>query len=202
MRRGILGGTFDPVHIGHLLMAEMCRDALQLDQVHFVPAGDPPHKPGVPISPGKVRVEMLELAVAGASSFFIDRRELGRQGPTYTVDTLTEFREEFPDDDLYFLMGADSLRDFLTWREPDRIAGLAMLVTCNRPGVASPEAEQIVQWVGAQIAGRVQPLTIPGVAVSATDVRRRIAAGQSVRYLVPRAVEVFMTQHQLYRHNS
>ncbi len=198
MRIGILGGTFDPVHFGHLILAETCRDVLQLDQVRFVPAGDPPHKPDAKISDGHARADMLLLAVSGYPEFVIDRRELKRNGPSFTVDTLAELTAENPGSELYFLMGADSLRELPTWRQPGRIAELATIVACNRPGVPSLDRSQIVDWVGQTIAARVITMVVPGMDLSATDLRRRVAEGRGLRFLTPRAVEAFIAQHGLY----
>ena len=198
MRIGILGGTFDPVHYGHLILAETCRDVLQLDQVRFVPAGDPPHKPDAKISDGHARADMLLLAVSGYPEFVIDRRELKRNGPSFTVDTLAELTAENPGSELYFLMGADSLRELPTWRQPGRIAELATIVACNRPGVPSLDRSQIVDWVGQTIAARVITMVVPGMDLSATDLRRRVAEGRGLRFLTPRAVEAFIAQHGLY----
>lgn len=199
MRIGILGGTFDPVHYGHLIMAETCRERLKLNQVRLIPASSPPHKPGVKIADGHARADMLQLAVSGYPEFVVDRRELKRSGPSFTVDTLRELKAQFPDDDLLLLMGADSLRDLLTWREPEEIAGLAMIVACNRPGVADITSSQIVEWVGPKIAPRVLSVTMPGTDLSATDLRQRIADGGKLRFLTPRAVEAFISQHGLYK---
>jgi nicotinate-nucleotide adenylyltransferase len=142
---------------------------------------------------------MLSLAVSGYPEFVVDRRELKRSGPSFTVDTLRELTVEFPGQDLYFLMGADSLRDLLTWREPEEIARLATIVACNRPGVAEVTSSQIVEWVGQEIAARVLSLTMPGTDLSATELRQRIADGRTLRFLTPRAVEVFISQHGLYK---
>jgi nicotinate-nucleotide adenylyltransferase len=199
MRIGILGGTFDPVHYGHLIVAETCRERLRLNQVRLIPASSPPHKPGAKIADGHARADMLMLAVSGYPEFVVDRRELKRSGPSFTVDTLRELKTQFPDDDLFLLMGADSLRDLLTWREPEEIARLATIVACNRPGVAEITSSQIVEWVGQEIAARVLSLTMPGTDLSATELRQRIADGRSLRFLTPRAVEVFIGQHGLYR---
>lgn len=198
MRLGILGGTFDPVHYGHLLMAEICRQELSLDEVRFVPAGKPPHKPHEPVSDGHARADMLSLAVSGYPEFVVDRRELRRDGPSYTVHTLAELRQQFPDATLFFLMGADSLRDFPTWHQPDRISDLATLVACNRPGLSLPTFDQACTWVGSTIAARVQFVQIPGVDLSATDLRQRIRSGRGLRFMTPRAVETFIHQHRLY----
>lgn len=199
MKLGIFGGTFDPVHYGHLIVADCSREELRLDEVRFVPAASPPHKPGVKITDGHARADMLVLALSGYPEFKVDRRELKRQGPSFTVDTLAEFANEFPNAELHLIIGADSLRDFLTWRQPDRIAELARIVACNRPGVAPISAEQIEAWVGPSIASLVIPVQIPGTDLSATDLRQRARTGQSLRFRTPRAVEAFLTQHKLYQ---
>lgn len=198
MRLGILGGTFDPVHYGHLLMAEICRQELQLERVHLIPAGNPPHKPGRKISDGHSRADMLSFAVSGMPEYVVDRRELRRQGPSFTVDTLLEFKREFPEAEQYLMIGADSLRDFLTWKSPEQIAELATIVVCNRPGVLLPSRNQIEEWVGALIAKSVVGVSIPGADLSSTDLRDRVRSGRSIRFMTPRAVEAFIQQHRLY----
>jgi nicotinate-nucleotide adenylyltransferase len=202
MRLGILGGTFDPVHFGHLLLAETCREQLRLDEVRFVPAATPPHKQNDEISDGDMRAEMLRLAVSGYPEFVVDRRELKRSGPSYTVDTLAEFATEFPAAMLYFLIGADSLRDLLTWREPERITKLATLVACNRPGLPELKIEQVVKWVGPEIADRILTLQMPGTDISASEMRARVRDGRSLRFLTPRAVEAFVVEHGLYHRTA
>ena len=198
MRLGIFGGTFDPVHYGHLLLAETCRQQLMLDQVRFVPTNSPPHKQGHQITDGHARADMLSLAVSGYPEFIVDRRELKRRGPSFTVDTLAEIKTEFPGAELCLLLGADSLRELLTWREPDRIAGLATLVACNRPGVGVLSASQVIDWVGSIIAQRVVILRMPGTDISASEMRDRVRDGRGLRFLTPRAVEAFVMQHGLY----
>jgi len=175
MRVGVFGGTFDPVHYGHLLAAETCREQLNLDLVRFIPA-----------------------AVSGYPEFVVDRRELKRPGPSFTVDTLEAIAADSPEDELIFLMGADSLRDFLTWKEPERIAQLSALAVCNRPGVAPISDVQIVEWVGSEIAKRVVTVAIPGTDISASEIRRRAAKGKSLRFRTPRAVEAFIKENRLY----
>jgi len=202
MRIGIFGGTFDPVHYGHLLLAETCREQLRLDEIRFVPAATPPHKLHHEISDGKVRADMLALAVAGYREFVVDHRELKRKGPSYTVDTLQEFTVEFPGAELYFLTGADSLRDFLSWREPERIIRLATLVCCNRPGLPKLQDAQVEKWVGPEIADRILTLQMPGTDISGSEMRDRVRNGRSLRFLTPRAVEVFVIEHGLYRQNE
>ena len=199
MRLGIFGGTFDPVHDGHLLLAEQCLEQCRLDQVWFLPAGVPPHKLERTIASGKARAEMLELAIAGHDRFRVDRRELDRADPCYTVETLAELRSEDPARELVFLLGADSLVDFPTWREPRRIVELARLAVVNRGGAPLPDLELIRPVLGAALKSRIQFVTIPGVDISSSDIRRRVREGKSIRYMTPRAVECYIQTHGLYK---
>ncbi|MEO2013109.1 MAG: nicotinate-nucleotide adenylyltransferase [Fuerstiella sp.] len=198
MKLGILGGTFDPVHYGHLLLAETCRQQLSLDQVRLVPAGSPPHKTGMNITDGHARADMLQLAVSGYPEFVVDRREIRREGQSFTVQTLADFRNDFAEAELFFLMGADSLRDIPTWREPNRIFELATIVAVNRPGLPEPTHSQVVDWIGDDLAKRVKSVAMPGTDISSTDLRQRVRDGQGLRFLVPRAVEAYLDQHEVY----
>jgi nicotinate-nucleotide adenylyltransferase len=197
MRLGIYGGTFDPVHYGHLLLAEQCREICRLDEVWLMPAGSPPHKQGARITSGKHRREMLELAVAGLPQFKVSTMELDRPGPNYTVETLDELARQRPDDELFLLIGRDSLDEFRTWREPERIAELATIVAVNR-GRDAVDAAAVRAAVGDRIAERVEFVSMPGVDLSASDLRKRAAEGRSLRFQVPRAVEQYILEHQLY----
>jgi nicotinate-nucleotide adenylyltransferase len=198
MRLGIFGGTFDPVHNGHLLLAEQCREQCRLDQVRFIPAGVPPHKLTRTLAAGKARAEMLELAVAGHESLRVDRRELERSDPCYTVETLASLKAEDPARELLFLMGADSLAEFATWREPRRIVELAELAVVNRSAAMASDLEPLRALLGEALAARIHFVTICGVDVSSSDIRRRIREGKSIRYMVPRAVECYIEMHGLY----
>ena len=195
MRLGIFGGAFDPIHNGHLLLAEQCREQCELDEVWFVPTKIPPHKESGSLSPDADRVEMLNLATAGRPEFVVSEIELKREEVSWTVDTLRQLRNERPDDELFFLIGADSLRDFPTWKEPDEIAKLATVVAVNR-GEAS--LEELTTGLKPEIAASVRLVTMPGISISATDLRSRVSAGKSLRYLVPRAVEEFIHARKLY----
>lgn len=197
MKIGIFGGTFDPVHYGHLLLAETCREQLELHVVRFVPAGSPPHKTGNAITDGHTRADMLKLAVSGYPEYQIDRREIRRQGPSFTVDTLTEFRSEHPDDELFFLMGADSLVEMPTWRQPERIVELATVVAVNRPGVALPTTAALEKQIG-RLADRVRVISMPGTDLSASALRQRVRDGRPLRFMTPKAVEAFIRQHDIY----
>lgn len=197
MRIGVYGGTFDPVHFGHLLLAEQCREQLALDEVWFVPAATPPHKPNADISEGKHRLNMLKLAVSGHPAFVVSDRELRRGGKSYTVDTLTEIQQEDPSRELVLLIGGDSLADLPTWRETGRILQLATVVAVNR-GRTPLDVEPVVAALGEAARSRLQVLPMPAVDLSASDLRRRLAAGHSVRFMTPRAVERYALEHHLY----
>ncbi len=199
MKLGIFGGTFDPVHYGHLILAETAREACQLDEVRFLPAYSPPHKQNQKITTGKQRVEMLEFATAGLPEFVVDQRELNRQGTSYTVETLAELKEQFPEAELHFLMGADSLIDLPNWREPQRIAQLAKIVALNRNNSSSEDLQQVVSLLPDSIQRSVIILEMPRIAISASDLRLRISENHSIRFLTPRPVERYILEHRLYR---
>lgn len=194
MRLGIYGGTFDPVHYGHLLAAEQCREQCRLDQLWFIPAASPPHKQDATITSGERRADMLELAVAGMPQFAVNRMELNRQGPSYTVDTLAQLQDEDAGRELFLLIGADSVDEFPTWREPQRIAQLATLAVINR-GRSQPDLSRLAECCGSREPIIVQ---MPGIDLSATDIRQRVRSSQSIRFMTPRAVETYLHEHRLY----
>jgi nicotinate-nucleotide adenylyltransferase len=207
MRLGIFGGTFDPVHYGHLILAECCREQLSLDAVWFLPAAVPPHKQQRDLTPGEHRAEMLELAISGNPSFVVCRHELQRGGINYTVDTLAHVRQEHPASELFFLMGADSLADLPSWKEPARLCELATPVVVRRGGMGVAAAADAVDFAGLAAvvsperlsAIRAHVVEMPRIDLSASEIRGRVAAGQSIRYRTPRAVEKYIETHGLYR---
>lgn len=188
MRRGIFGGSFDPVHQGHLIVASAAADALGLDRVHFVPAHVQPFKAARQHASPADRVAMLRAALSHDERFVLDTREIDREGVSYTVDTLRAFTAEFPDDALSLLIGADAARDFPEWREASAIAQLADVVVLTRPGEQIPRGGP---------PGRV--LRVPAVDVSATQVRERVRRGDPIEHLVPAAVARYIESHRLYR---
>jgi len=194
---GVLGGTFDPPHHGHLALAEVARDQLGLARVLFVPAGQPPHKPGQPITPALHREAMVSLAIAGRDGFLLSRADLDRPGPHYTADLLAILRRAYPGAELYFLMGSDSLAQFLTWRDPPRIAAQAKLAVLRRPGW-EPDLEELERAVPG-IRERLVWLEGPVVAITASDVRQRVQEGLPISDLVPPAVEEYINRHRLYQ---
>ena len=203
MRIGILGGTFDPVHLGHLLIAEESRVMLGLDRVLFVPAGRPWLKEGQPLSEACHRVRMVELAIASNSHFHVVRNEVERDGLSYTVDTLEEMGSELPpDSEFYFILGLDAFESFHRWKEPERILELCRLVVVSRPGYAEEERDQVMARYWARYGDgrdRISLLPVHNVDFSATEIRRRAAEGVSFRYQVPEAVEAYILEQGLYR---
>lgn len=198
-RIGVLGGTFDPIHYGHLAAAEECRCALKLEHVLFMPAGQPPHKRGQPVSAVQDRVAMVELAIASNPHFRLSRIDVDRTGPSYTVGALEELRAEFgPAAELWFLMGADSLADILTWREPERLIQLARVAAVNRPGSPDPSPERLEDRLPGA-SSRIDVVEMPDLALSGSALRERVAAGRPIRYQLPPDVERYVMEHRLYR---
>lgn len=188
MRLGVFGGTFDPIHLGHLRAAENAREALALDAVAFVPAARSPFK-GDPVSSAWDRYAMVALATAGQLGFAPSERELERAGPSYTVDTLRALASERPGDELFLIVGSDTVRELPSWRESAEIFARCTVVSVSRPGEPRPATlPEGVTWVDG-----------PGLAVSATEVRRRVKEGRSVRFLVPDAVADYVAKRELYR---
>lgn len=201
MRLGIFGGTFDPIHLGHLILAEHCREACRLDRVLFIPAGQPPHKSDRQITPGKLRLEMVELAIAGHAAFAASSIELDREGPSYSVDTLAALSLEHSGAELFFLIGSDSLLDLASWHQPARIATLATVVVATRPGATRLNLEPLRAVLGPHAVEQLVQhfVEIPLIQISSSSIRTRVSAGHSIRYLVPRAVECFIETHGLYK---
>ena len=199
MRTGILGGTFDPIHLGHLLIAEESRVSLGLDQVLFAPAGRPWLKEGQPLTDSRHRLKMVELAVASNPHFHVIHNEVDRSGLSYTVDTLEELRQQLSaDSELFFILGLDAFESFHRWKEPDRILELCRLVVVSRPGYADEERDRLLANYQDQ-SDRICVLPVHNVDFSATEIRRRAAQGISFRYQVPEAVETYIAEHGLYR---
>jgi nicotinate-nucleotide adenylyltransferase len=193
MRIGVLGGTFDPPHVGHLIVASEVRDSLELDRLLLIPSAAPPHKRGRVHAAAEVRLEMVRAAIAGNPCFEVDDLELRREGESYSVDTLRELRARYADAELFFVIGVDQLREFESWREPDEVTRLATLVAVSREGVDAQEV------TGGAAAFPVRPVSVTRIDLSATDVRKRVREGRSIRYLVPDAVIEVIEREGLYR---
>ena len=205
MRIGLYGGSFDPVHHGHLIVAECCREQAALDRVLFVPAAIPPHKQGSPLADAGHRVEMLKLATGGHPGFAISTDEIDHGGVSYTVDTLARLKHQHPDDTLLLILGPDALADLPTWREPKTIIDLAEIIAVEREGVDDVRAIATQPWL-ADILGpkRLERLVAsrvvcPAIGIRASDLRAASEAGRSIRYRTPRAVEQYIAAQGLYR---
>ncbi|GAB3709095.1 nicotinate-nucleotide adenylyltransferase [Corynebacterium nasicanis] len=192
-RIGVMGGTFDPIHHGHLVAASEVADRFRLDRVIFVPTGQPWQKADKKVSPAEDRYLMTVIATASNPRFHVSRVDIDRGGDTYTVDTLTDLQKQYPDADLFFITGADALQSILTWRDWDKMFDLAEFVGVTRPGYELteemlPEARQ----------ERVHLIDVPAMAISSTDVRRRASEGRPVWYLVPDGVVQYIAKNDLY----
>jgi nicotinate-nucleotide adenylyltransferase len=200
-RLGIFGGSFDPVHYAHLLLAESCREQCQLDQVWMLPAAAAPHKIQRQPSSARHRVEMLRLAIGGHQALSVSTLEIDRGGISYTYETLEIIHQQLPETELFFLMGADSLQDLPNWREPGRICELSIPVAVRRPDAPQPSFELLAPLVDADRLARFKEsqVEMPLVDLASSDMRRRVAAGQSIRYRTPRSVERYIQSNGLYR---
>ena len=202
MRRvGVFGGTFDPVHQGHLILAEQAREQARLDEVRFVPSARPPHKLDRPLTPFDRRVEMLALALAGNPAFHVDQSEKDRPGPSFTADTLDDFRRRHPDCEFFLLIGSDTLKDLPMWRDPVRVVEAATLLVVARPQspVVTPESLRAALDLPERVPLRLQMVEAPLIDIASRDLRDRAAHGRSLRYLVPRAVGCYIEDKHLYR---
>ncbi|HLW67577.1 MAG TPA: nicotinate-nucleotide adenylyltransferase [Gemmataceae bacterium] len=201
MRVGIFGGTFDPIHIGHLLLAEQCREQVPLDQVWFMVSAAPPHKRDREVTSFDKRVEMVHLAVAGNPAFQVSVMEKDRKGPSYTADTLAELHEQHPQTEFHWILGSDCLPDLPQWHEPRTVVSLAKLVVVTRPGWPAWSAEQLrsALHLAPDFPLRLQLVAAPLVDFASRDLRRRVSEGRSIRYFVPAAVQAYIQDKKLYR---
>lgn len=199
MNIGIFGGTFDPIHEGHLAVAEGVRAAMNLRRIIFIPTGQPWLKEDLVVSAAADRVEMVRLATAEKDGFELSTIEVERPGPSYTVDTLEVLRRQLgPETNLFFLVGSDALADFPKWKEPHRIIEMCRLIAFGRPGFPLPPLDQFERKLPG-ISQRVVFAETPAVDISATEIRSRVASGLSINGMVPRAVEQYIKERQLYR---
>jgi len=201
LRIGILGGSFDPIHLGHLWIAEAALESLQLDQIRWIPAAVSPLKPAGTVATDRDRLQMLRLATSGCENYFVDDCEIERRGVSYTVDTLSELHTAHPTAELFLIVGSDSLASFQQWHQPERILRIATLAVVQRSGGAKidfsvleslADPERIEQF-------RQSVISMPLIELSSTEIRQRIAAGRSIRFRVPHAVRAYIDAEKLYR---
>lgn len=194
-RFGILGGSFDPIHNGHLMLALEARTQLGLEQVYLIPSGNPPHKGGQCHCPALHRYHMVELAAAGDPGLVPLRLEMDKEGPSYTVDTLRIIRRGMtPEDELFFILGSDAFAELDSWREPREVAALIRFAVAGRAG-----AGRVQNWPKSCPPNGAVLFDVPGLAISSTDIRRRIVEGKPFRYMVPDAVHHYLLEHCLYK---
>lgn len=199
-RIGIFGGSFDPIHLGHLLMAEQFRSELSLDTVKFIPAKISPFKLNYTPTADKHRLEMLKLAIGAHPNFEIDPLEIQRGGVSYTIDTVEQLQSNQPDATWFLLIGADSLKDFKKWKSPEKLLRSVQLVVARRGGCPEPDWKELDGLASEETLRAIEQirLDIPVMEISSTAVRQRIETKRSIRYLVPAPVEVYIQEHQLY----
>lgn len=194
---GIMGGTFDPIHYGHLIIAEESRREFRLDKVIFVPAGEPPHKKDYTVSSAEHRYALTIIATASHPDFVCSRMEIERPGPSYSIDTIRQIKETYPQGTkVYFITGADAMAEILTWHEHDKLKSICKFIAATRPGYNLAELKDRLP---PDYLDQIIFLEVPGVHISSTELRARVAAGNPIKYMVPEAVEIYIEKHGLYR---
>lgn len=199
-RVGIMGGTFDPIHYGHLVTAEAARINFNLDEVVFTPAGNPPHKKNYKVTEAEHRYLMTVLAVNGNPYFKVSRMEIDRPGYTYTIDTIRQFSLEYgKDTSLFFISGADAILDILTWKDVAEVLNYCTFIAATRPGYHLAELKKKLEEIKRLYGKDVYPMEVTGLDISSTDIRNRVKQGLSIKYLLPDSVETYIKKNGLYR---
>ncbi|MCR4434675.1 MAG: nicotinate-nucleotide adenylyltransferase [Clostridiales bacterium] len=199
LRIGILGGTFDPVHYGHLIIAETIREKFNLDKVLFVPSGHPPHKAGLNVTEARHRFNMVRAAILSNPCFEISDIEMKKAGYGYTVDTMTQLREKYRSGtDLYFILGADVVRDLLKWKDCEKLFSLCEFIIALRPGYMIDKLREEIECLKQGHGARINITDTPVIGISSTEIREKAANGGSIKYLVPEAVEQYIWENNLY----
>lgn len=198
-RLGVMGGTFDPIHYGHLVTAESVRHQFGLAKVIFVPAGRPPHKANEKISAPEHRLAMTRLAVASNPCFEVSALEIERPGPSYSYDTVLEIKRRYRPVEVYFITGADAVLEILTWHRVEELLAACYVVAATRPGYDLTTLREKLAQLPAQLVNQIVPIEVPALAISSTEIRRRVREGKPIKYLLPEAVEAYIMEHGLYR---
>ena len=196
---GIMGGTFDPIHMGHLVTAEEVCQQFKLDHVIFMPSGIPPHKDRGSVTAAEHRYLMTMLAVVTNPCFAISRMEIESRQPSYTVDTVRRFYAQYGDDlELYFITGADAILDIITWKDYREILARCSFIAASRPGYSLQRLQDVLGSAFPAVMQRIHLIEVPAMAISSTEIRRRVAMGKTIRYLTPRTVEHYIYKNSLY----
>ncbi|WP_099468237.1 nicotinate-nucleotide adenylyltransferase [Konateibacter massiliensis] len=197
---GIMGGTFDPIHVGHLMLAEQAYDRFELDKVLIMPAGKPPHKDNEVSALTKHRVQMTRLAIEGNKHFELSLVEVERSGYTYTFETLEKLTQENPDTEYYFIIGADSLLEIQKWKEPERIFQCATILVATRYNLESEDLKKKIKEIAKLYGGNIYLLDTPNIDLSSTQIRTLVSTGKSIKYYVTGDVERYIYKNKLYKH--
>ncbi|MDD4803289.1 MAG: nicotinate-nucleotide adenylyltransferase [Syntrophomonas sp.] len=196
---GILGGTFDPIHYGHIVAAECVRDALQLDRIIFIPAARPPHKTPGEILDSQHRLEMVKLAVKDNPYFVVSELEINRSGLSYTVDTIAVFQQKCPQTKIFFIIGVDALLLINTWKDYERLASMCSFAVVTRPGYQLNRDSEAFRDIPPEVLNKIHLLQVPGLYISSSHIRQRVGRGQTIKYLLPPAIEDYIREHDLYQ---
>lgn len=200
-RIGIMGGTFDPIHYGHLVAAEEARCQFGLEKVIFIPAGHPPHKVSRKISDARHRLAMTQLAIKSNPFFTASAIEIERPGLSYTINTVRDMRSTYPLADIYFITGADAVLEILSWKHIDELLDQCCFIAAKRPGYRLGRLEAKLPGLRREQLKRIIVIEVPALAISSTDIRRRVQTGRPIKYLLPEAVEKYIREQGLYREN-
>lgn len=196
----IMGGTFDPIHYGHLVTAEAARVEYQVDKVLFVPTRLPPHKKAYQVTAAKHRYQMTVLATITNPHFYVSRIEIDRPAPSYTIDTLRSVREVFgPEVELYFISGADAILDILTWKDVDEVMEMCYFIAATRPGYRLEELGRRLGYLQEKYSHKVYCVEVPALAISSTDIRKRVTQNRPIKYLLPESVENYIYKYRIYQ---
>lgn len=196
---GIMGGTFDPIHNGHLLLAEYARTHFQLDKILFIPTGNPPHKEKNYITLDKHRYNMVLLAINSNENFILSTMEMDREGITYTIDTIKALKSMYEDTDLYFIMGSDSLLQIHKWKDYKKLLNSCKFIVAKRPGYNNNMVDRAIEELNTQFNSSIFSMEASLLDISSSEIRERIKKGLSISYLVPRPVEIYIQKNKLYR---
>ena len=199
MKIGLIGGTFNPIHHGHLILSEYVRENCQLDKVIFIPTGLPPHKSESVVKDPEIRLEMTKMAIESNQYFRVSHIETYRQGLSYTIDTIKELKILYPNDQLYFIIGADSLFELPTWKYYEKLISTTNIIVVNRPGGANNLIGAKIKEYEDEFGGNIIEVKSPLIDISSSDIRDRVKAGKSIKYLVPSNVEEYILQNSLYK---
>ncbi len=195
----IMGGTFDPIHYGHLVTAEAVMHEYQIDQVLFIPSGQPPHKTNSQVTSAEHRYLMTLLATETNPRFFSSRIEIDREGYTYTIDTIRELKVMYPESEIYFITGADAFSNILSWKNPEMLLSSCHFVAATRPGYSRQKAAPKIEAVMEQHADTLHYLEVPALSISSSEIRNRVREGRPIKYLLPETVENYIYKHGLYQ---